>query len=63
MEASQRTAEVTRTYDGVVSSGKLKGTAVRSVEQLPIQNEPTPSTLGGELPSPGHGLQFVPPGR
>jgi len=62
MEANQRTAQVTRTYDGVVSGEKLKATAVRSAEQLPIQNQPTPTTTGGELPAPGQGLRFVPSG-
>ena len=60
LETSQRTAQVTRTYEGAPSSGKLKTTEVRSVEQLPIKNEPTPSTGGGEFPVTGQGLQFVP---
>jgi len=63
LEANQRTAHVTRTYEGAPSAGKLKTTEVRSVEQLPIQNEPTPSTGAGEFPVTGQGLQFVPAGR
>ena len=63
LEANQRTAQVTRTYEGAVTGGKLQTTAVHSIEQLPIRNEPTPATGAGELPGPGQGLQFVPLGR
>jgi hypothetical protein len=62
LEAHQRTAQVTRTYEGAVSGGNLKSTAVQSVEQLPVRDEPTPSMGAGEFPAPGQGLQFVPPG-
>ena len=50
LEANQKTAQVTRTYEGAVSGGKLKTTEVRSVARLPIQNEPTPSTGGVSSP-------------
>jgi len=63
LEANQRTAQVTRNYDGAVSGGKLKTTEVRSVEQLPIKDECTPATGAAELPMTGQGLQFVPVGR
>jgi hypothetical protein len=62
METQQKTAQVTRTYEGAPSGGKLKTTEVRSVEQLPIKDEPTPSTGAGEFPVTGQGLQFVPAG-
>jgi hypothetical protein len=63
LEANQRTAEVVRKYDGAANAGNLKATEVRSVEKLPIQDEPTPSARGGEFPVTGQGLQFVPTGR
>jgi len=63
MEANQKTAQVTRTYEGPPSAGKLKTTEVRSVEKLPIQDETTPTAAGGEFPVTGQGLQFVPTGR
>jgi len=63
METNQKTAQVTRTYEGSPSGGKLTTTEVRSVEQLPIQNEPKPCAAGGEFPVTGQGLQFVPTGR
>ena len=59
LEANQRTAEVTRTYEGA-PSGESETTEVQSVERLPIKNEPTPATGAGEFPVPGQGLQFVP---
>ena len=59
LEANQKTAEVTRTYEGA-PSGESETTEVQSVERLPIKNEPTPSTGAGEFPVPGQGLQFVP---
>jgi hypothetical protein len=63
LEANQRSAEVTRSYDGAVSGGKLKTTEVRSVERLPIRDACTPATGAAELPMTGQGLQFVPTGR
>jgi len=63
MEANRKTAQVTRTYEGPPSGGKLKTTEVQSVEQLPIKDETTPATGAGEFPVTGQGLQFVPTGR
>ena len=60
LEANQKTAHVTRTYVRTPSGRKLKTTKVRSVEQLPIKNVPTPVTGAGEFPVTGQGLQFVP---
>jgi hypothetical protein len=63
LEPQQRTAQVIRTYEGGPADGKLKTTEVRTVERLPIKNEPTPAFSGAELPVTGQGLQFVPPPR
>jgi hypothetical protein len=63
LEANQRTAQVTRIYEGAAQGGKLITTEVRSVETLPIAEEPTPSAAGGEFPVTGQGLQFVPSAR
>jgi len=63
LEANQRTAHVTRTYVRTPSGRQLKTTKVRSVEQLPIKNEPTPAAGAGEFPVPGPGLQYVPTPR
>ena len=62
LEASQKTAHVTRTYVRTPSGRQLKTTKVRSVEQLPLKNVPTPVTGAGEFPVTGQGLQFVPTG-
>ena len=54
LEANQRTAHVTRTYVRTPSGRQLKTTKVRSVEQLPIKNEPTPAAGAGEIRRAGH---------
>jgi hypothetical protein len=63
MDQERKTADVTRSYEGAPGEDTLRQTQVRTVEELPLKDQPTPSSKGGEFPVTGQGLFFVPTGR